>query len=124
MEWNTEFIAAAIYEIAKAIVNKATDVIQREIEKYDTDVVYLDPGIQMKRYVIFSMGGMDNVAFIKPYQNTGYMIVFYDFGKVKYNNFKNLGVRVWISEERGSIILKPGVPRACIGMDDFWDSFE
>lgn len=90
----------------------------------ETDVVYLDPGIQMKRYVIFSMGGMDNVAFIKPYQNTGYMIVFYDFGKVKYNNFKNLGVRVWISEERGSIILKPEVPRACIGMDDFWDSFE
>lgn len=40
MEWNTEFIAAAIYEIAKAIVNKATDVIQREIEKYDTEVSY------------------------------------------------------------------------------------
>ncbi len=129
MEWNTEFIIAALCEIAKAIMNKVTNTIQRkidqrEIEKYGTDNIYSDSKTEMKRYIIFSMGGMNNVAFIKPYQDTGYMLVFYDFGKVKYHNFKNLGFRVWISEERGSVILKPRVSSAYIETDSFWDSFE
>ncbi len=46
--------------------------------------------------------------------------LFFYFSKVQYKNFKNLGARVWISEERGSIILIPKEPKMFIEINELF----
>lgn len=131
MNWDTEFLFIALYEITKTIVKRTTSVIQKEIEKVgnkiekgiceEDNIIEYDQRSNIKNYIIYSLGGINNIVFWKIYQN-GYMFVFFDFSKVHYKNFKNLGARVWISEERGSIILKPRESETYIEMNDFLDS--
>lgn len=131
MNWDTEFLFIALHEITKTIVKRTTSAIQKEIDKVgdrieksickEDNIIEYDQRSSIKRYIIYSMGGINNIAFWKTYQN-GYMFVFFDFSKVHYKNFKNLGARVWISEERGSIILRPREYEIYIEMNDFLDS--
>lgn len=66
---------------------------------------YKDERKRLEKYLKFSLGGKRNVVSIKSYKN-GLFIVFYDFSKVKYRNFKNFGARVFISDF-SSMILRP-----------------
>lgn len=61
---------------------------------------------KIKRYILDSLGGYENIVFAKNYKN-GYKFVFFDLNDVKYYHMKNLDFRVFISEKLDSMILIP-----------------
>ena len=77
---------------------KQTDILISDIQRDDIEKV--------RKYIIKSMGGIDNIAFIEKCKN-GYKFVFYDFEKVEYYHMKHFNCRIFISEKLGSMILLP-----------------
>lgn len=112
-----EHIQGVVYERTKGVLIKpvdwAFDNLEKVIDNYrenrEMQSVKIIPDNdirKIKKYIIDSMGGFDNIVCVKKYQD-GYMFVFYDFSKVKYYHMKNFDCRVFISDLRGSMILLP-----------------
>ena len=89
-------------------VNKAFDYFEERVEeKYIIEKEIKRERYQkIKRYVLYSLGGYENIVFVEKYRN-GYKFVFFDLSEVKYDHMKNFDCRVFISEKRDSMILLP-----------------
>lgn len=112
-----DHIQEIVYERAKAGLKKtvdwAFDNLEKTIDNYrenremqSVKIIPVNDVRKIKKYIIESMGGLDNIVCVKKYQD-GYMFVFKDFSKVKYYHMKNFDCRVFISDLRGSMILLP-----------------
>lgn len=112
-----EHIQGVVYERTKGVLIKPVDWVfdnlEKTIDNYrenremrSVKIIPVNDVRKIKKYIIESMGGLDNIVCVKKYQD-GYMFVFKDFSKVQYYHMKNFDCRVFISALRGSMILLP-----------------
>lgn len=82
--------------VDKAFDNFEVKYIEKNKEKYN----------KIKKYVLDSLGGYENIVFVEKFGN-GYNFIFFDLNKVNYYHMKNFNCRVFISKKRDSMILLP-----------------